>query len=287
MPSLKDIRRRILSVQQTQQITRAMRMVAAAKLRRAQDAILAARPYAERMRATLAEVARDPSVRHPLLMPRESVKSLEFLVITSDRGLCGAFNANVLKRADAEMAHREANVAGIHVTAVGRKARDYYRRHRGDAVDKSFTDIARVEYRHAVEVAEHLRERFLSGVADEIHLVHSEFHSAITQRPRHVKLLPFSPEPAEVRSAEEAPYEIEPSAEQLLAVLVPRALEVEIFRGLLENQAGEHAARMTAMESATRNTEELIHALTLQYNRARQAAITKELVEIVSGAEAL
>ena len=288
MPSLKDILRRRKSVEQTQQITRAMRMVAAAKLRRAQDAILAARPYAERMRGTLAELARDPNAaQHPLLEAREPVRRVEFLVVTSDRGLCGAFNANVLKNADGALAEREAEVESVAVTAVGRKSEEHYRRHRPSGLVQRFTDMPRVEYRHAVEIAEHLAGRFRAGEADEVQLVHSEFVSTMTQRPRHVRLLPFAPEPSEIPAEDEAPYSVEPSPEKLLAVLVPKALEVEVFRALLENQAGEHAARMTAMENATRNTEELIETLTLQYNRARQAAITKELVEIVSGAEAL
>jgi F-type H+-transporting ATPase subunit gamma len=284
--SLKDIRRRIQSVHQTQQITRAMRMVAAAKLRRAQEAILGARPYAERMRETLAEVARgEASAQHPLLVARAPVRRVDFVVISSDRGLCGAFNANVLKRADAEIRERERELEGLALTLVGRKAGDYYRRRRRAAILRPFTGIARVEYAHAVEIAHHLAGRYQGGETDEVVLVHSEFVSAGTQRPRVVKLLPVAPEPRAGEAA--APYDIEPSAESLLRVLVPRALEVELFRALLDNQAGEYAARMAAMENATRNTEELIDTLTLQYNRARQAAITKELVEIVSGAEAL
>jgi F-type H+-transporting ATPase subunit gamma len=288
MPSLKNIRRRIQSVRQTQQITRAMRMVAAAKLRRAQDAIVNARPYAQRMRATLAEVARrSPLAQHPLLETRERIRRVEVLVVTSDRGLCGAFNANVVKRADAELRDRAGEVEGLTLTVVGRKARDHYRRHGRGRVSRQFTDLGRVAYEHAVAVAEHVSARFLSGEVDEVVLVHSEFLSAIGQRPRRVRLLPASAEAAEGAAGDSAPYTVEPDTDRLLAILVPKALEVEIYRALLENQAGEHAARMTAMESATRNTEELIQSLTLQYNRARQAAITKELVEIVSGAEAL
>ena len=288
MPSLKNIRRRIQSVRQTQQITRAMRMVAAAKLRRAQDAILHARPYAERMQATLAEVARRSVLaQHPLLEARERVRRVELVVVTSDRGLCGAFNANVLKRADAELRDRAGEVEGLVLTVVGRKARDYYRRHGRAPTSRAFTDLSRIAYEHAVAVAEHVSARFLAGEVDEVVLVHSEFVSAISQRPRKLRLLPITPEPGSGAGGDSAPYTVEPDTEQLLAILVPKALEVEIYRALLENQAGEHAARMTAMESATRNTEELIQSLTLQYNRARQAAITKELLEIVSGAEAL
>jgi len=288
MPSLKHIRRRIQSVRQTQQITRAMRMVAAAKLRRAQEAILNARPYAEHMRATLAEVVRRSVLApHPLLEARERVRRVELLVVTSDRGLCGAFNANVLKTADAELRDRAGELEGVALTVVGRKARDYYRRHDRARISRTFGDFSRIAFDHAVSVAEHVSARFLAREVDEVVLVHSEFVSAISQRPRKVRLLPVTPEASGGARDEGAPYSVEPDAEQLLAILAPKALEVEIYRALLENQAGEHAARMTAMESATRNTEELIQSLTLQYNRARQAAITKELVEIVSGAEAL
>jgi F-type H+-transporting ATPase subunit gamma len=287
LPSLKDIRRRIGTVKKTQQITRAMRMVAAAKLRRAQVAIEAARPYAQRMRETLIEVAASQGgAEHPLLAIRETVKSIDVIAISSDRGLCGAFNANVLKRAAAEIAEREAAVERITILAVGRKTVEFFGRRRRGQLGPKITGIAKVDYGHAVEIAAIASERFLSGQADEVWLVHSEFVSTLTQRPRVVKLLPFAPEPGEA-AADKAPFTIEPSADALLALLVPKALQVEIYRALLDNQAGEHAARMTAMESATRNTEDMIASLTLKYNRARQAAITKELVEIVSGAEAL
>jgi F-type H+-transporting ATPase subunit gamma len=290
MPNLKDIRRRIGSVKKTQQITRAMRMVSAAKLRRAQTAIEAARPYAERMRETLREVAASGAAEHPLLQARWPVRSVDVVVVTSDRGLCGAFNANVIKRAQAELAARQATSERLSLVLVGRKAGEQLRRRHGGLVARSITGIARVEYGDAVAIAKFLAGRFLSGESDEVVLVHSEFVTTLSQRPRVLRLLPMTPEPGEAAEGEpgaKLPYTIEPDAQALLRVLAPKALEVEIFRALLDNQAGEHAARMTAMESATRNTEEMISALTLQYNRARQAAITKELVEIVSGAEAL
>ncbi len=286
MANLRDIRRRIASVRKTQQITRAMRMVSGAKLRRAQDAILASRPYAERMRSTLEEVARGlRDVEHPLLMPRDEVKNLEILVVTSDRGLCGAFNGNVMKHVEALTAARGRDVDAISYSVVGRKAGEFLRRRRRTIRD-SWTGLGTVAYGHAAPIAQAVSRRFVAGEVDEVLLVYSEFVSPLTQRPRHVRLLPMRP--SEVPSVADAlPHAIEPSSEKLLAVLVPKALEIEIFRALLENQAGEHAARMTAMESATRNSEEMIGSLSLQYNRARQAAITKELVEIVTGAQAL
>ena len=286
MPSLKDIRRRIGSVKKTQQITRAMRMVAAAKLRRAQEAIESARPYAERMHDTLVEVAASQGSEHPLLAARENPSRVDVVVISSDRGLCGAFNSNVLKRAEIEIVTRVRVVEQVSIITVGRKSSEFFLRRRAQQITNRVAGITRVDYGHAQEIAAALSGRFLSGETDEVWLVHSEFVSTITQRPRVVKLLPLAPEPSELAS-DRRPFTIEPDAETLLALLVPKALEVEIFRALLDNQAGEHAARMTAMESATRNTEDMINRLTLQYNRARQAAITKELVEIVSGAEAL
>lgn len=296
MASLKDIKRRIGSVEKTQQITSAMRMVAAAKLRRAQDAIIAARPYAQKMFATLGEIGRrQKEADHPLLQEHAQARTLEVVVVTSDRGLCGAFNGNAIKRAEREIALRGPAFGQVVVSTAGRKAREFFQRRR--AIVRSFEGGAGTAA--AAEIAEHLAGRYESGEIDGALLIYNEFVSALTQRPRADVLLPLSaereiaesaapaPAPAESESGGAAPYEIEPSARGLLAVLVPQALEFAIYRALLENQAGEHAARMAAMESATRNTEELIRNLTLQFNRVRQAAITRELVEIVSGAEAL
>lgn len=288
MPNLKDIQRRIGSVKKTQQITRAMRMVAGAKLRRAQDAITRARPYAERMRETvLAVAAASPDAEHPLLEARESVRTLEVIVVTSDRGLCGAFNSALLKHADRLLGRRDANVGGVRLVTAGRKARDFFKRRRPTQMADDYPQDGWVTYGDAVDIASGVASRYIEGEIDEAVLLYSEFVSPMTQRPRDVRILPFAVEPEEGEEVDTLPYEIEPDPARLLATLIPKALETEIFRALLENQAGEHAARMAAMESATRNTEELIERLTLQYNRARQAAITRELVEIVSGAEAL
>jgi F-type H+-transporting ATPase subunit gamma len=298
VPNLKDIKRRIGSVQKTQQITRAMRMVAGAKLRRAQEATESGRPYAERMRETLGEVARaQKDAEHPLLQARDEVRNVEFVIVSSDRGLCGGFNHGVCKHSDPLIAERRAAGQGITITTAGKKARDYYKRRFADRMGGDYPQETWVAYGQAVEIAKRVSQRFEAGEVDEVVLVYNEFVTTMTQTPRHVRLLPFTATDGDAEGGEGGsgaegdeetlPYEIEPSPEALLKVLVPRAVEIEIFRALLENQAGEHAARMTAMESATRNTEELIESLTLQYNRARQAAITKELVEIVSGAEAL
>jgi F-type H+-transporting ATPase subunit gamma len=284
--SLKDIKRRITSVRKTQQITRAMRMVAGAKLRRAQEAIEAARPYAERMRATLAEVARaQRDAEHPLLEDRGEIRAMELVVVTSDRGLCGAFNSNVIKQAQAVLAARSG--VAFRVTSAGRKGQEAFRKRYPNRMATNHPQEGWVSYGTAAAIAARVSERFASREVDEVVLVYSEFVSALSQQPRAVRLLPFRAAGAAPAAELVSAYEIEPDAQKLLSVLVPKAVEVEIYRALLENQAGEHAARMAAMESATRNTEELIESLTLQYNRARQAAITKELVEIVSGAEAL
>jgi F-type H+-transporting ATPase subunit gamma len=210
-------------------------------------------------------------------------------VIASDRGLCGAFNANVLKAGAAALAERSKQFEHVSVSTVGRKAAEFVRRRRPLA--RSWLIGQGVNMALVQEIGQYLAERYVSGAVDEVVVVGNEFVSALTQRPAIVRLLPLVPEFSRVRTyAEDAgrePFEIEPSATALLDALVPQALEFSIYRALLESQAGEHAARMTAMESATRNTEELIRSLTLQFNRARQAAITKELMEIVSGAEAL
>ena len=285
MPNLKDIQRRIASVKKTQQITRAMRMVAGAKLRRAQDTSTAAKPYAEKMRETLLEVGRaQKDAEHPLLKPHEQMRRVEFIVVTSDRGLCGAYNNNLLKLAMQRIEEREAEGCEILITTAGKKARDFFRTRRLKQLGEHYPQAGWVTYGQASEIAGRVSERFISGEIDEAQLVFNEFVSAMTQQPQADRLLPFT---AEDDGTELLAFEIEPNPTALLAALVPKAVEVEVYKALLENQTGEHAARMAAMESATRNTEELVDSLTLQFNRARQAAITKELVEIVSGAEAL
>lgn len=293
MANLRDIKRRITSVRSTQKITSAMKMVAAAKLRRAQDAIESGRPYAQRMRETLESVAAGiPDAEHPLLDVRaeKPERTLEIVAVTSDRGLAGAFNNQICKAVDALIEKRQSRYAQIRISCLGKKAADYYRRRRPSQVELVHLVRATVTYAEAQYVAKDLMQRFTDGRVDDVVLVYNEFKSTMTQTPRIVALLPFqADEKAEGAASAEfrVEHEIEPSAEVLLATLVPRAVEVEVYRAMLENQAGEHAARMTAMESATKNTEELIEKLTLEYNRARQAAITSELVEIVTGAQAL
>ncbi len=290
MPSLKDIQRRITSVESTQKITSAMKMVSAAKLRRAQQAVEAARPYARHMRDTLASVAAgETDAENPLLLARESVKRLGVVVVTSDRGLAGAFNTQVNKLAAQTLAEREAGLESVTLYLLGRKAGDYFKRRRPDQIALSEVIGSKVGYAQAAAVARQLATAYVNGELDEVVIVFNEFVTTLNQRPGVQQLLPIVSEAAESEEGEEeaSPYTIEPDAQQLLATLAPKTLEVSVFQALLENQAGEHAARMTAMENATRNSEELIDSLTLQFNRARQAAITRELVEIVTGAQAL
>lgn len=293
MANLKDIKRRIGSVEKTKQITSAMRMVAASKLRRAESALKAARPYAARMKQTLGELsAAGADAEHPLLEVREEVRKVEFVVVTSDKGLAGAFNSNALKAANRIIAERAHGIDELSITTIGRKAAEHYRRRRPKQLRETIEiGSGWVEYEWAAAIGRKLADRYASGEVDQVILIYNEFVSVMTQDPRVSTLLPFTPPETDETGtdidAEALAYDFEPSAEKLLATLVPRAIEVELFAATLENQAGEHAARMTAMESATRNTNDLIESLTLQYNRARQAAITKELVEIVSGAQAL
>ncbi len=296
MANLRDIKRRIGSVKSTQKITSAMKMVAAVKLRRAQDAIENARPYAVRMRSTLEEVSKGTlEETHPLLAIHEERKALELIVITSNRGLAGAFNAAVLRVAEGVIAERGGQFETVGLTLLGKKAGDYFRRRRANQISHDSPIDGNVSYEQAADAAREVARRYVAGELDEVILIFSEFKSTMTQTPVSTQLLPFAPPESPEGSGADGrsngddalPFEIEPDPEALLAALVPKAIEVEVFRAMLENQAGEHAARMTAMESATKNTEELIETLTLQYNRARQAAITSELVEIVTGAQAL
>jgi F-type H+-transporting ATPase subunit gamma len=238
------------------------------------------------MRATLSEVAQGLSEdSHPLFEVRDPIRRVEVIVIASDKGLCGGFNSGVAKFAQAFIARRESEGCELTITTAGRRAQEFFKRRRAEQLRDHYPQQGWVAYAQAAEIGKAASARFEAGEVDEVVLVFNEFISAMTQTPKEVCLLPFST--AGESDEESLPYEIEPSAERLLAVLVPKAVEVEIYQALLENQTGEHAARMAAMESATRNTEDLVESLTLQFNRARQAAITRELVEIVSGAEAL
>jgi F-type H+-transporting ATPase subunit gamma len=288
MATLRDIKRRIKAVQSTSKITKAMKMVAAAKFRRAQQRMFEMRPYADRMNIILAGLAAGaPSESHPLLTVRPR-KNIEVLVLTSDRGLCGAFNTNILKMAAKYMKELQNDDFAVSVSAVGRKARDYYKRRNVD-LRKVWTGISgKISYPNAQEIAAQVVDDYTNETVDEVVLIYNEFKSAIAQKVVITKLLPMAP--IQAAAEETLPvfnYIFEPSRQEIFSRLVPKNVEIQIFRALLESQASEEAARMAAMENATKAANEMIDSLTLQYNKARQASITKELMDIVGGVEAL
>jgi F-type H+-transporting ATPase subunit gamma len=266
-----------------------MKMVSAAKLRRAQDAILKTRPYAQLLDLTLSRVAAraagDENPAHPLLAPRVQ-RTAEVVVITSDRGLAGGFNSNIARRTQRYLVESGDRFERIQLATIGRKGRDYFRARKLE-VRKDFTGVhAALAYQKAEAIAREYMERYLAGEVDAVFLCYNEFKSAITQKPVVVQLLPIETPPQQA-GAPAIDFKYEPSREGLLRELLPRHVAMQVWRALLESAASEHGSRMSAMESATKNAEEMIQALSLQYNRARQAYVTKELMEIVSGAEAL
>jgi F-type H+-transporting ATPase subunit gamma len=280
MPNAQDIRRRIKSVKNIEQITKAMKMVAAARLRRAQEKAAASLPYTQKVREVLASVANHASeLSHPLLEVRE-VKKIGYLVLSADKGLAGAYSSNVIKEVLPHITDKNSS----SIIAVGRKARDYFKR-RGYPMDEEFTGFSeKPALHHAIAIARSVAEGFQRGKYDEIHLVYTLFHSAITQKATSVKLLPIEDVKGDTDGQD---YIFEPSAEEVLNHLVPQYLQTTIYGALLQAAASELGARMTAMGSATDNAEELIAKLILNYNKIRQATITREISEIVGGAEAL
>jgi F-type H+-transporting ATPase subunit gamma len=290
MPSLKDLKNRINSVKSTQKITSAMKMVAAAKLRRAQEHAEAARPYAERMERMLGSLAASVAGREgapPLLVGTGRGHTHLIVVMTSDRGLCGGFNSSIVRAARRKV--RELRLEGreVKLFCVGRKGRDQLRRDLGSLIVGHMEEIGRprLNFPVAAAIATRLADMFQSGEFDICQLVYNKFKSAMTQTVTFQQLIPFAASGA--ASAEESFYDYEPDETEILEALLPRNLGVQVFRALLENNASEQGARMTAMDSATRNAGEMINKLTIFYNRSRQAYITKELIEIISGAEAL
>lgn len=288
MPSLRDIRRKISSVKKTQQITRAMQMVSAAKLQRAQDRLLTSRPYSNKLAEVVGDLAlrADPQ-KHPLLQRREGPNTL-MLVVTTDRGLCGAFNSNALRMATSFVAQHPEGKTSLVV--VGRKGRDFFRRRPQFQVKSQHVDVfgRQVSFGVAQDIAKELIAAYTAsdGMVDRVVMIGNTFASAMRQQTVTYTLLPI-PLPPSSPDAVLFDYIYEPSVDGILRELLPRYVEVLVYRALLETAAAEHAARMTAMAAATENAGELIHQLTLFYNKTRQAAITKEILEVVSGAEAL
>ncbi len=283
MANVLDIRRRIRSVKNTQQITRAMKMVAAARLRRAQDRVFNARPYANQMLALLGSLAARTEQRaHPLLAERPVEKVL-LVLVTGDKGLCGAFNTNLMRAAQNYLAeHRDHNVS---MMAVGRKGRDFYRKRQVEIIADYVNIFSRLEFSHAQEIAERIIGLYTRLEVDAVDFIYNESKTVLTQRLTVERYLPIKPvKPIEGEALVDYIYE-EPAAE-IFGRLLPRYVEIEVYRALLESAAAEFAARMTAMDAATNNAGEMIDSLTLHMNRVRQAAITREIIEIVSGAAA-
>jgi F-type H+-transporting ATPase subunit gamma len=286
MPSLRDIKRKITSVKKTQQITKAMKMVAAAKLRRAQDRVIAARPYSRKMLAVIANLAsRVERAQHPLLAKREP-KQVKLLVLTSDRGLCGAYNTNILRKAVEAVKQFKAEGKDVKVNVVGRKGRDFFRKRAGFTLGKVWSELGMIDYEKAADVGRNIVERFVAGDADEVYLLYNEFKSVMQQTVTLEKLLPVEPPTEADPFMAAVDYLYEPSAEAILSSILQKHVEVQVYRAMLESQASEMGSRMTAMDSATRNAKDMIERLTLKFNKQRQAAITKEISEIVGGAEA-
>jgi F-type H+-transporting ATPase subunit gamma len=294
MPSLKDLRNRIRSVRSTQKITSAMKVVAASRLRRAQEQAEAARPYAERMKRVLASLAARMSGKSggpPLLAGTGKDETHLLIVATSDRGLAGGFNATILRETRRQIRTHLSAGKTVKILTIGRKGRDGLRRDYMRLIHDSLTDVGRrrLSFEEARDIGRRVLTMFEAGEFDSCSIVFNRFQSAITQIVTVQQLIPFAqPQTTETPATEGgAIYEFEPDEEEILAELLPRNLAVQIFTALLENAASEQGARMTAMDNATRNAGEMIDRLNMNYNRTRQAAITKELIEIISGAEAL
>ena len=288
MPSLKDLKNRIGSVKNTRKITKAMQMVAAAKLRRAQDSAEAARPYADRMNAVMGALASSVGTGDgaPKLLAGSGADKVHLLVVmTSERGLCGGFNTTIVRLARAKVAALVAAGKTVKILTVGKKGREQMKRDYGQYYvgHVDLTAVKRVGYADALGIARDVIARFEHGEADVVTLIYNRFQSVISQIPTAQQVIPAVFEGAETTAS----YDYEPSEEAILADLLPRNVATQVFTALLENAASEQGARMSAMDNATRNAGDMINKLTVVYNRSRQAAITKELIEIISGAEAL
>jgi F-type H+-transporting ATPase subunit gamma len=284
MPSLLDIRRRIRSVKNTQQITKAMKTVSAAKLRRAQERVFSARPYADQLKKVLGNLtARLQDVSHPILEIRPEERIL-FVIVTADRGLCGAFNSNIIRSAQGFI--REHKEKTINLVMVGRKGRDFFRR-RAVPIRSEFVNIfSRLDYGNAKDIAEVLVQAYTDAEVDAVYMVYNEFKSVIQQRIVVEKVLPLSR--TDIKETEsQLDYIFEQPPQEIFNRLLPRYVEIQVYRALLESAAAEHGARMASMDTASRNAGEMIDMLTLNMNRIRQAAITREIIEVVSGAGAL
>jgi F-type H+-transporting ATPase subunit gamma len=292
MASLKDVKRKIDGVKKTKQITKAMNMVASAKLRGAQGRIERFRPYADKFYAMLQELSSGAGAEvHPLLEVREQVTSVGIIVVTSDRGLCGSFNVNLIREARRLVAAKIAEGKSVKLYCVGKKGHDFFRKLEYEILVAHRNVMNSFDFSLANELGLQVIGDFLAGTVDEVHLVHGQFISIARQLPRTVSVLPLTGAEAvaaeDVKPAAAIEYIYEPDREGLLAELLPRFVKVQIYRGMLDTSASEHAARMVAMDNATSACDDMIGSLTLIYNKTRQSVITKELMDIVGGAEAL
>lgn len=294
MPNLKEVKNRINSIKSTQQITKAMKMVSASKLRKAQDSILQLRPYAEKLNGILENVnaAADDDTKSEYSIDRD-INNVIIVAVTSDKGLCGAFNNNVIKAA---IKHIETNYPGLNqegavrILPIGKKAYEYFKKRNYNIIEDYYDLFQSLSYENVKNAAEFVMQEFIDEKADKVDLIYNEFKNVATQILRNENFLPIEKKDEE----EEKPtdqsrvdYLIEPSIEFIIKDIIPQSLKIKFYKAILESNASEHGARMTAMDKATDNAGELIKDLTLMYNRTRQAAITKEILEIVSGAEAL
>jgi F-type H+-transporting ATPase subunit gamma len=288
MPSLKTVKTKISGVKKTKQITKAMYMVASAKMRNAQSRIERFRPYADKFYGMLGDLAAGAGKdTHPLLEVRAEVKSVGILLVTSDRGLCGSFNTNIIKMADRLAKEKTSEGKTVKFYCVGKKGRDVFRK-AGYEMPVQYRDaMNNFDFSLANEVGMKIIGDFLAGTVDEVHVIYGRFVSIARQEPTHIQVLPMSGPEGDTAKAPATEYVYEPDKEGLLAELLPRFVKVQVYRGLLDTSASEHAARMSAMDNATNACDDMIEALTLLYNKTRQTTITKELMDIVGGAEAL
>lgn len=288
MATLQDIKRKIGAVKKTQQITKAMNMVSAAKLRGAQLRMEGFRPYAGAFAMMLGNMAGrvEPEI-HPFFQPAAAVERVGVVLMTADRGLCGSFNVNLINTAVKFIREKEAAGIEVSLICVGRKGRDFFRRRKREMLAQYVDVWNKFDFSNAVTVAREIMSAFLTGGVQEVHLIHSRFINMAIQRPKMVQLLPIKPSEAEAEAGASTEYLFEPPMEQFLEYLLPKYINVLVYHGFLENSASEYAARMTAMDNAQANCKEMITTLSLIMNKARQAAITRELMDIVGGAEAL
>ncbi len=288
MAKLKDIQRKIAAVKKTMQITRAMNMVAAAKLRKVQAQAENFVPYSKKFTEVLGNIAAriEPDI-HPLLIKREEIKRCQLLLFTADRGLCGNFNTNLINRAEKWIKEQEDKGIRCDLIIIGKKGRDYFEKRDYNIIERYINIYGKVDMRFINQLTERFTESFMTEEVDEVYMMYSRFVSMLRQEPVIVKIIPVEPPKTEAEASVGGEYLCEPSPEELLVQLLPKHINVQIMNAFFQNETSEHAARMTAMDNATKNCSELINDLTLLYNKVRQAAITAELMDIVGGAEAL